>query len=69
MEELGDFISHENWENQQKQTHAEATEVSPHTPGSTEETEMKGMKQKGTFEHEAFHFFTQRASLISLLRR
>lgn len=69
VEELGDFISHENWENQQKQTHAEATEVSPHTPGSTEETVMKGIKQKRTLEHEAFNFFTQRASLLSLLRR
>lgn len=36
VEELGDFKSHEHWENQQKQTHAEAAEVFPHTPGSTD---------------------------------
>lgn len=32
VEELGDFISHVNWENQQQETHAEAADVFPHTP-------------------------------------
>lgn len=34
MEELGDFISHKHRKNQQKETHAEASEVFPHTPKS-----------------------------------
>lgn len=49
MEELGDFISHKHGENQQKQTHAEAAEVFPQTPRSTEDTEMKGMMQLQLF--------------------
>lgn len=32
MEELGDFISHVNWENQQQETHAETADMFPHTP-------------------------------------
>lgn len=46
MEELGDLVSHKHWENQEKQTHAEATEVFPQTPGSTYEGEINEIGNK-----------------------
>lgn len=46
MEELGDLVSHKHWENQEKQTHAEATEVFPQTPRSTYEGEINEIWNK-----------------------
>lgn len=47
VEELGDFISHVDWENQQKETHAEATEVFPHTPAGRDGAQVKTTIQEG----------------------
>jgi len=56
VEELGDFISHEHGEHQQKQTHAEATEVFPHTPGRPEETKRITHKPSDNFTKKVLSF-------------
>lgn len=51
VEELWDLVSHKHWENQEKQTHADATEVFPQAPRSTYEAEIN---EKG--ENLFIHF-------------